>query len=289
MRLFYVIYLFSEKEKGVQCGKELIMALSLWLKMRKGTIKDLEKKRDKIIQVCRDARRSRVAGALTSLVGGGLAVVGLGLIPVTFGGSLALSVVGAGIGVAGGITSVGATFANAIISKANLRDTQAIIEVDKQLCEQINKLGMELKHIAQTIQEENPSEKIEDIVTSFLQGGKVINMGLAAAKGAVAATQFARISGTVAVRTMTILAARVTGAAAKVSVAGGVVSVLIVPLDIYEIASNVYKLYNKSESSAIRWLNEQIEQLQCEMKDIEEELKDAESEDNMTDDQRVHL
>ena len=73
---------------------------------------------------------------------------------------------------------------------------------------------------------------------------------------------------------MTILAARVTGAVAKMSMAGGVILVLIVPLDIYEIASNVYKLYQKSESSAIRWLNEQIEQLQCQMKDIEEELKD---------------
>ena len=276
---------FSEKEKGIQYGEELIMALTLWLKMRKGTIEDLITKRDKIIQVCRDARRSRVAGAVTSLVGGGLTVVGLGLIPVTLGGSLALSVLGAGIGVAGGVTSVSATFANTIISKTNLKHTQAIIEVDQQLCQQINNLGMKLKDIAQTIHEENPLEKIEDIITSFLQGGKVLNMSLAAAKGVVATSQFARIGGPIAIRAMTILAARVTGAAAKVSVAGGVVSLLIVPLDIYEIASNVYKLYKKSKSSAIKWLDEQIEQLQCQMKDIEQELKVDESEDVTTDDQ----
>lgn len=276
---------FSEKEKGVQRGEELIMALILWVKMRKRTIEDLKTKRDKIIQVCKDARRTRVAGAVTSLIGGGLTVVGLGLIPVTLGGSLALSVVGAGIGVAGGVTSVSATFANAVISKTNLKHTQAIIEVDQQLSQQINKLGMEIKDIAQTIHEENPSEKIEDIVTSFLQGGKVLNMSLAAAKGAVATSQFARIGGPIAIRAMTILAARVTGAAAKVSVAGGVVSLLIVPLDIYEIASNVYKLCKRSESSATKWLNEQIEQLQCQMNDIEQELKFNESEDIMTDDQ----
>ena len=248
-------------QEGQQLGQELKMALNIWSHLREAAIKIMDNKRDKIVQVCRDARRSRVAGALTSIAGGALTIVGLGLIPVTFGGSLAISGVGAAIGVAGGVTSLSATMADTFLSKAKLKDAQSIFEVDRQLCEHIKNLEERLEQIAEDLHKENPSMSKEDITVALLQGGQVMRLGMIAAKGGVAGVQVAR-AGSTAVIQGGIFAARVTGAAVRgVAVAGGVISVLILPLDIYELASNTYKLYKQSESNAIQWLNEQIIEL----------------------------
>lgn len=242
-------------------GQEIKMALNIWSHLRKAAIKIMDSKRDEILQVCRDARRSRVAGALTSIAGGALTIVGLGLIPVTFGGSLAISGVGAAIGVAGGVTSLSATMADTFLSKAKLKDAQSIFEVDRQLCEHIKNLEERLEQIAEDLHQENPSMSKEEVTVALLQGGQVMRLGMIAAKGGVAGVQVAR-AGSTAVIQGGIFAARVTGAAVRgVAVAGGVISVLIFPLDIYELASNTYKLYKQSENNAIHWLNEQIKEL----------------------------
>lgn len=268
------------------------MALQVWLPMRKSTIAVIEKKRDKIIQVCRDARRSRVAGAVTSIVGGGLAIVGVGLIPVTFGASLIVSGVGAAVGVAGGVTSVGATLANTIISKANLKGAQAIIQVDQQLCEQVNQLEEQLEKAVKSLHKQNPNMSKDEIAVALMQGGQVVRLGVIAAKGGVAGVQVARVGGTAAIQGG-ILAAKVTGAAVRgVSVAGGVVSVLILPLDIYELASNAYRLHKKSESNAVQWFNEQIEQLgsqHTEVKSLLQGLQNDNRSKNTTSQESIEL
>lgn len=62
-----------------------------------------------VMDVCQDTRRSKVGEAAISIASGVLTVIGLGLIPVTFGGSLALSATGSIIGIAGGVTILSAT------------------------------------------------------------------------------------------------------------------------------------------------------------------------------------
>ena len=249
--------------------------------MRQATIKCLEEIRDKLKQVCRDVRVSRAGGGATSIVGGILAVVGLGLIPVTFGGSLALTVLGAVTGVAGGVTSVGAILAKISICKAKLKEAEEVIEVDKQLSEQVNELGQKLEKIATELQvaHDNPNVTKEEVIVSLLQGGKLVRMGLAATRMGVSVSHVTKVGSTAAVQGA-ILAGRITGAAARgvaVAAVGGVVSVLILPLDIYELVSNAYKLSRNSVSRAVKVLDDQLELYKQEMNDWEAEMESTAS------------
>ena len=250
-----------------------MMALNVWNHIRLATIECLEEIRDKLKQVCRDVRVSRAGGGATSIVGGVLAVVGLGLIPVTFGGSLALTVVGAVTGVAGGVTSIGAILAKIGIYKAKLKEAEEIIEVDKQLSEQVNELGQKLEKIATELQiaHDNPNVTKEEVIVSLLQGGKLVRMGLAATRMGVSVSHVTKAGSTAAVQGA-ILAGRITGAAAKgvaVAAVGGVVSVLILPLDIYELVSNAYKLIQNCDSHAVQLLENQLEHLKQERNDLQ--------------------
>jgi len=95
-------------EEMQQLGDRLRAAVANWQPIRTETITTLRNILEKLQQMNRDVRISRIAGASTSIIGGVVAVVGFGLIPVTFGASLALTIVGTAIGVAGGATSAGA-------------------------------------------------------------------------------------------------------------------------------------------------------------------------------------
>ena len=55
---------------------------------------------------------ARTVGGSASIIGGGLAVAGLALAPVTVGASLGLTFAGGAIGVAGGLTSTGSFLAS---------------------------------------------------------------------------------------------------------------------------------------------------------------------------------
>ena len=264
-------------EQGQKLAKQLDMALKVWVHIRQATIECLEEMRDKLKQVYQDVRVSRAVGGATSIVGGVLAVVGLGLIPVTFGGSLALTVVGAVTGVTGGVTSIGAILAKIGICKAKLKKAQEIIEVDNQLSKQVNDLWHWLEEVANELQKvhDNPNVTKEEVIVSLLQGGKVFRIGLAAARTGVSVSLVPKAGGTAAVQGA-ILAGRITGAAARgvaVAAVGGVVSILILPLDIYEFVSNVYKLSQNSVSRAVELLNNRLELLKQERDNLQTEME----------------
>ena len=251
------------------------MALEIWRHMRESTVEYLEEIRDKLKQVCQYVRASRAGGGATSIVGGVFAVAGLALIPVTLGGSLGLTVAGAAVGVAGGVTSIGAILAKIGICKAKLKKVEEIIEVDKQLSVQVNELSEKLEAIATELLKahDNPNVTREEVIVSLLQGGKFLRMGLAATRTGVSVSQVAKAGGTAAVQGA-ILAGRITGAAARVvavAAVGGVVSVLILPLDIYELVSNSYKLSQNSVSRAVELIDEQLVLLKQERDNLQEE------------------
>ena len=244
---------------------ELRIALEVLCKLRNATIIQLEQERKNILTICQNARRSRIAGSVTSLTGGALAIVGLGLIPVTLGGSIALSVVGAGVSVAGGAISIASTVTDKVMSKGKLKKAKAIIDIDRQLTEQVNVL-------IEKMPQESPASR-EEAVTVVFQGRQVIRTVAVTASAATGGAQVARsaIHGS-------LFTLRVAGSAARgVPIVGGVATALTVPIDLGELIYNSVKLYKKSETEATKWFDEQLKSLRTQEKEIEKLLEENET------------
>lgn len=262
------------RQEGLQLGQDLTMATSVWFNMRDAVVNSIEENLNKVTEVCNDTRRSRVAGATVSIAGGGLAIIGLALLPLTFGASLALSAVGAVLGVGGGLTSLGAIISKTAIPKAKLKKLKESIEVaaevEKQLCNQINQIEDRLVKITEELHEENPTMSKQEILLSFVQGGKVARVGVLTVRFGVTGAQVSRF-GSAALRGG-LFGLRFGGAAVRGTIAlvGGAISILILPLDIFELVQNARKLHRKSQSVVERPFCELLQQIQRQSSEDEE-------------------
>ena len=248
---------------------EYRLALEVLYKLRNATITKLEQERESIFTICQNARRSRIAGSVMSLTGGALAIIGLGLIPVTLGGSIALSMVGAGVSVAGGAVSITSTVTDKAMFKGKLKEAKAIKDINKQLTEQVNSL----KKMPQEMPQESPASTKEEAVTVALQSRQLIRTAAVTASAGTGGAQVARSAFHGG-----LFALRVTGSAARgVAIVGGVATALTVPIDLGELIYNFVKLYKKSETKAAKWFDEQLELLRTQQKEIEEQLQGNET------------
>ena len=120
------------------------MTVAIWCPVRRRTIKLLEEQKDKVFKIVRDVRIAKIAGASTSLVvGGGLAIVGLVLIPFTFGGSIAFTLAGAGVGAAGTTATFVASIASKVMSNNKVKKAREHINLDLQMSKHVNRKGTE--------------------------------------------------------------------------------------------------------------------------------------------------
>ncbi|XP_041379665.1 uncharacterized protein LOC121392580 [Gigantopelta aegis] len=172
-----------------------------------------------------------------------MSVAGFALIPFTFGGSLLLTGIGAGIAVAGGVTAIGATIADLVINKKELREANDLLTLDRQLCQVMNSLRENIRNIAERIASEDPRVNVEQVIVGILRGGQnAVRVGMAGIKAGITVAQLAEMGGIAALEG-SVFALRLTSVAARgIAVVGGLVSALIIPLDIYEIVSNSIKL-----------------------------------------------
>ena len=266
---------FFYSEQALRLGAELQMALDVWLPMRRNVIEELETKKERIVEVCRKVRISRIAGGAAGVTGGIMSVAGFALIPFTFGGSLLLTGIGAGIAVAGGVTAIGATIADLVINKKELREANDLLTLDRQLCQVMNSLRENIRNIAERIASEDPRVNVEQVIVGILRGGQsAVRVGMAGIKAGITVAQLAEMGGIAALEG-SVFALRLTSVAARgIAVVGGLVSALIIPLDIYEIVSNSIKLSKQSPTAASKWLQEQIDFLKLQ----EEEIKKTQEE-----------
>lgn len=268
--MIFILFYRDSFNEGHCVVEEIKLSLKVLSKLREASITELETKRDDILKLCRNARATRAAGAATSLVGGVMTIAGFALIPVTLGGSIALSVVGAGVGVTGGALSIASTVTDKVKSKGKLKNAQAILEIDRQLTEHVNELFTKLNKIIENEHRRHPNLSQDEAISIVLHGGhQLVRIGAVVSKTSASGLHIARtaIQGSV-------FALKVAGPAAKgVAVVGGVVTALTIPLDIYELVSNSVQLYRKSETDAIKWFNEQLGLLREEKEKMEKMLQ----------------
>lgn len=238
--------------------------------MRTDTIKLLKSKKEKIVQVTRDSRISRIAGASVGITGGVVSIVGFSLIPVTLGLSLIIAGLGGGIALLGGLTSLGAVLADIIVSNRELSNAQECLTIDKQLCQVINNLQIKLETITNTLAAKLPNTSSDSIAVAFLSGAQsAVRLSSVGAKFGVTGAKMAEIAATTSLDG-SIMVLRVASAATKgIAIAGGVISALVLPLDIYELVVNSYKLHNKTDTNTSTWIQEQIDYMEEQQRRVE--------------------
>ena len=290
----YKILLLISISKHLQ-DKEIEhrISLAIWCPVRCQTIDLLKQQSDQVLKILRDARIAKIAGASASLVvGGSLSIIGLILIPFTFGASVGLTVSGAAVGIAGTTTSLGASIASKKMTSSKLNQAREHIKLDQQLSEHVNKIQSEYKqalenagaslqagHVNLRQSESNQALENGGIKSTSLQvvasGSRAVFVGIT--KGITAGVETTLDAGVAVVRIGS------TGIRV-LSLAGGVVGtaliVVTVPLDSYQIYKNSRELIKSfsgekgknEEDEVYKWYMKQISELEEEFHKIEKQL-----------------
>ena len=203
---------------------------SKWCKIRHSTVDVVLDTKDDMMSLLNKARIAKIATASTSLVvGGGLTIAGLALIPFTFGASIGLTVAGAGIGAASIISGTTAYFVAKGMNYSRFKFAQRHIQVDQQFT-------LNLQQVIETYNEERSRAYAANIIEGTHVVGAGARVGLGVAKGVVIG--------------LTEGAVVVGGSLRAVGgVLGGLTLVFTVPLDIYSIARNSYELSKSKDKS----------------------------------------
>ncbi|KAK6183270.1 hypothetical protein SNE40_010781 [Patella caerulea] len=110
-------------EKWKNKREEIVKCFSLWEFDQKNMVKRV--------------RISKISGSVAGIVGTTMTIVGVVAAPLTLGTSLIVTAVGAGIGIAGGVTGGGATVADLVISKQRKKEMDALLQDDRKLLEKL--------------------------------------------------------------------------------------------------------------------------------------------------------
>ena len=226
-KCIFILYIICDKIN--QLGKQLQFCKSYWCMVRKGTVDTLLASKDDVLDGVNKARIAKIATAATGLALGGtargLTVIGLALIPFTFGGSIALSVAGASVGIGSTTAGTLTKFITKLMNNQKLKAAQRYIEFDRQLTANVQAVAIEYEKAVQSY-EEAIAHGIEVAVVGA-------RCGIGIARGVAVGAQLVGEGATLGGRVV----ARVAGGAL-----GGLALAFTAPLDIYHIVLNAYDL-----------------------------------------------
>ena len=234
-----------------------------WIPVREETIQKIEGIIYDLKKHHRNVNISRITGSGVSIAGSLIAITGFGLAPVTLGASIGLTAGGIAMAVAGGTTVAGASIADTIIQKSNVKQAQ------EQLKEDYDQLYT-IQVIAKIID--------SNIVAASEERKECQGVGKRRVVGEVLAQGFLRAS-TVGVRTAEMAvsntleigasALRIGGTAAKsVAAIGLVLNVVLIPIDLIEIVRSSVSLAKGSRTKAAKQLDEIVEQLKQQLREL---------------------
>uniref|UniRef100_A0A3B3IAX6 Apolipoprotein L n=1 Tax=Oryzias latipes TaxID=8090 RepID=A0A3B3IAX6_ORYLA len=120
---FRMVFLFQE-ESGSSFMKEFSERQPRMLQF----LKELEENAVQLDRMNKGAKISSVAGSSVGAVGGVLSIVGLALIPVTAGVSLALTMAGVGMGVTSGVNSIVTTATELGVNRTHQKKASEVFQ-----------------------------------------------------------------------------------------------------------------------------------------------------------------
>jgi len=263
---------------------DLINDFVRWILIRQRTMEQLEELATKLHEHHRNVNISTITGASMGTLGGALSIAGLIAAPFTFGAGLIVSLVGAGIGGAGGLVMSGSKVVEIILEKLGLKDVQAAIKEDHDACtklqQQLDCLEDFISELAQFLKPLHDDaillRELEGTGFDFLRERIISDdIGSSTEERVDIGAKFFRT--VTAAATITTSAVATAGAVARSAalagtraahVAGSVISAALIPLDITLLVKSSLELHRGSTSSAVEEIRQRINDLKC--PDVEE-------------------
>lgn len=213
-----------------KCYKEFKEEVQKWLTIRQTTIEIIEGIIKYLIEQRRNVNFARITGGITAAGGGAMALVGLALIPVTFGGSMALMVGGVALSTVGGVTATGAGIADIPIQLRGIEDAKEHYEREQRKLEKVMNL----------------SRKIEQFMDETTQQCRNVDANLI--------KEF--LMGTIHLD--------------KSQVAAGMALKFLIPINLVQMVRAAVNMKKGNETSAVKKLREFQENLKSQKKKIED-------------------
>jgi len=237
---------------------QLLIRVTKWRHDREELIALLKTTREELLEIHQKVNICKVAGSSTSIVGGVLTIVGLALIPVTLGGSMAIAVAGGIVGGAGGITSG----APAVYEHVKQHKSYSLVlEKVKEDLSQLKLLSNQLRELYPDSNAEFIINRLGLLLGANKSGAGAIFQSVMVAKNglwnmilcpvldtaslAKAAANVGKVGGTIGARA-----------------AGLVISSIMIPVDIASLAIAATDLHQKNIPNVCKEIEKVASQLQ---------------------------
>ena len=276
---FVVNQITEQFEQLRRLREELQNTFLRWIPIRTRTKEQLDELATNLHEHHKNVNISTVTGASMGTLGGILSVAGLIAAPFTFGAGIVVSLVGAGIGGAGGLVMSGSKVVEIILEKSGLKDVQAAIEEDHEACRELQqKLDSMENFIFELAQFLKPLHdnamllrELEGSGFQFLRDrffaediGKSteerVDIG---ARFFRAVTSAATISASVFATAGAVARSAAVAGTRAAHIAGSVVSAALLPLDITLLVKSSLELHRGSTSKAVEDIRGILNELEC--------------------------
>ena len=225
--------------------------------------KKLEKLASKLQEQQIKGSKSTIVGASAGTVGGILAIAGLITAPFTFGAGLVVSLVGAGIGGAGGLVMFVSKVVEITLAKLGLKEVQRAIDEDEEASGPLRERLVDLERFISDLRE------IESNGFEFLRNRARREFPTSTEGRIDLSAMFLRTStasvgaGAVAVAGAIARAGGVAGVRAA-HIAGGVIGAVLLPLDIYTLVKSSLEVHRGSTTQAVNDIRNRLQsEFQC--------------------------
>ena len=256
-----MLYLFISRADQQQRFTKIMIryqrAVAEWVPLRQQSIENVQKIVEELPKHHKNVNISRITGSAASIGGSIVAIVGFALTPVTLGASLGLSIAGIGVAVAGGATAVGASIADTVIERHNIKGIQNKLDDDFKKLKELNDLAEELKRIVEETERQCPTLKSSEVFGLFTVSA--LNFGVRAGNIAFKAAELGVVGGleigVIALRSASIAARAISGVAIGASA-------LLIPIDLAEIIRSIYSMAkHNNKTKSVRKLEEYVDEL----------------------------
>ena len=276
---FVVNQITAQFEQLRKLREQLHDAFLSWIPIRTRTKEQLEELATKLHEHHRNVNISTITGASMGTVGGILSVAGLITAPFTFGSGIVVSLVGAGIGGAGGLVMSGSKVVDIILEKLGLKEVQETIEDDRKACSELQKQLDALENFISSLAEFLKPLHDDAVLLRELEGSgfeflsqriSYEEIGASTEERVEFGARFFRAATSAA--TISASAAATAGAVARSAaiagtraahVAGSVISAALLPLDITLLVKSSLELHRGSTSAAVQDIRRILDELEC--------------------------
>ena len=274
-----IVNQITEKFENLrQLREELNKAFIEWIPKRRRTKEQLEELASKLHEHHRNVNITTITGAGLGTVGGVLSIAGLIAAPFTFGAGIVVSLIGAGIGGAGGLVMSGSKVVEIILTKLGLKEVQLAIDEDRDACtnlqQRLDSLESFISELAGFLKPLHDDavlmRELEGSGFEFLHGLFPKDYTTSAEEKVEFGARFFRTLSSAA--TVSASAFATAGAVARSAalagtrvahIAGSVISAALLPLDITLLVKSSLELHRGSTSKAVEDIRKILEELEC--------------------------